>query len=259
MSALERVISQVSDVDALRRGAVAANEAQNLDALCRALAALFADAGAADPDALRKGLGAVQRVGEALEGGGLPTSGASQWQATMAALPLTGGRVLRLEDRAGTQELAFHLDAKGTLYLGSWASLKEVADAPAVLFAVRQGAEGWEIRLSNGQQERSTPLGEDLPGFSWSDTPILIDQSEGKAALDELLQGLVEKAAEAAEQKAEEPAPPAGLACPSCGELVPSGSRFCNHCGAVLGCPSCGATIPPGSRFCSQCGQPLGS
>ena len=69
------------------------------------------------------------------------------------------------------------------------------------------------------------------------------------------------------EQMADPWDPPAGFPksltapgprCESCGSVNPTGSRFCNRCGAALGCPVCGATNPPGSRFCAQCGAPLG-
>ncbi|MDO4511062.1 MAG: zinc ribbon domain-containing protein [Bacteroidales bacterium] len=45
--------------------------------------------------------------------------------------------------------------------------------------------------------------------------------------------------------------------CPHCGNLVPDGSKFCNHCGGVLTseilCPNCGSTIPSDSAFCPNC------
>ncbi len=47
--------------------------------------------------------------------------------------------------------------------------------------------------------------------------------------------------------------------CPKCGNNVPEGSTFCNHCGSALPsdiyCPSCGNTIPASSAFCPKCGQ----
>ena len=44
--------------------------------------------------------------------------------------------------------------------------------------------------------------------------------------------------------------------CPACGRDNPSGSRFCNACGACLEtpCGTCGAPNPPGARFCNGCG-----
>lgn len=47
--------------------------------------------------------------------------------------------------------------------------------------------------------------------------------------------------------------------CPNCGNPVPEGSKFCNHCGCVLAgeneivCPHCGSTIPADSAFCPAC------
>ena len=47
--------------------------------------------------------------------------------------------------------------------------------------------------------------------------------------------------------------------CPDCKAQIPTGSKFCNHCGAKLNnkCPNCGADISRGSLFCSECGQKL--
>lgn len=44
--------------------------------------------------------------------------------------------------------------------------------------------------------------------------------------------------------------------CIKCGQTIPDGSLFCNHCGAKqeTRCPECGAVLPAGSRFCNQCG-----
>jgi hypothetical protein len=66
--------------------------------------------------------------------------------------------------------------------------------------------------------------------------------------------------------------------CGRCGVRLPSGSRFCNLCGAAIGVPSptgmaedgvgadlararlcgrCGASMGADKRFCTQCGAPL--
>jgi class 3 adenylate cyclase/tetratricopeptide (TPR) repeat protein len=47
--------------------------------------------------------------------------------------------------------------------------------------------------------------------------------------------------------------------CLSCRHEPPSGSQFCNRCGAPLElrCPSCDNTVPPGSQFCNSCGHSL--
>ncbi len=50
--------------------------------------------------------------------------------------------------------------------------------------------------------------------------------------------------------------------CPSCGNPLISGARFCNACGAplayaqpdVVQCPRCGSVRRPGARFCNVCG-----
>jgi len=49
------------------------------------------------------------------------------------------------------------------------------------------------------------------------------------------------------------------MKCPNCGNEVPAGSQFCNHCGTKLSnempCPHCGNTIPSSSVFCPKCGK----
>lgn len=50
--------------------------------------------------------------------------------------------------------------------------------------------------------------------------------------------------------------------CPNCGNIVPEGSKFCNHCGSVMAseivCPNCKSTIPADSAFCPACRAALG-
>ena len=50
-----------------------------------------------------------------------------------------------------------------------------------------------------------------------------------------------------------------GSVCPSCGQAVQPGAKFCMNCGAKLAavCPSCGQPIQPGAKFCMFCGQKL--
>jgi len=54
--------------------------------------------------------------------------------------------------------------------------------------------------------------------------------------------------------------------CPQCGEAVPSGGKFCEHCGASLAseptkvalfCTQCGQEAAPGQKFCPNCGAAL--
>jgi class 3 adenylate cyclase/tetratricopeptide (TPR) repeat protein len=47
--------------------------------------------------------------------------------------------------------------------------------------------------------------------------------------------------------------------CPSCGEPVRSGRRFCAGCGSALArtCRGCGAVNEDADRFCGTCGRPL--
>lgn len=52
------------------------------------------------------------------------------------------------------------------------------------------------------------------------------------------------------------------IKCPHCGNLVPQGSSFCNHCGAPLDqeiqCPHCDSIIPANSVFCPVCHEMVG-
>jgi hypothetical protein len=51
-----------------------------------------------------------------------------------------------------------------------------------------------------------------------------------------------------------------GSQCPSCGQYVTGGGKFCNICGAMLaqpGCATCGFQNSPGAKFCGGCGAPL--
>jgi len=45
--------------------------------------------------------------------------------------------------------------------------------------------------------------------------------------------------------------------CPSCGEPVRAGAKFCDKCGAsvVRTCKGCGAELRPGAKFCDHCGR----
>lgn len=47
--------------------------------------------------------------------------------------------------------------------------------------------------------------------------------------------------------------------CPKCKAQIPSGSKFCNHCGEKLAnnCPNCGAEVTSDSVFCAECGHKL--
>ncbi len=53
--------------------------------------------------------------------------------------------------------------------------------------------------------------------------------------------------------------------CPSCGEIVEEGEKFCSHCGEKLDweeikreiCPNCGKPYEAGSKFCPNCGASL--
>ena len=47
------------------------------------------------------------------------------------------------------------------------------------------------------------------------------------------------------------------IACTSCGEANPKGSKFCLECGSAFEakCGLCGETLPPKAKFCNACGE----
>ena len=46
------------------------------------------------------------------------------------------------------------------------------------------------------------------------------------------------------------------IECPSCGELIPDDSKYCDQCGAeLLECVNCGALGT--DDFCAECGKPM--
>ena len=51
--------------------------------------------------------------------------------------------------------------------------------------------------------------------------------------------------------------PPPSSTCPSCGQPVSEGSKFCPNCGARLVCPNCGNALIPGAKFCPNCGNKI--
>ena len=53
------------------------------------------------------------------------------------------------------------------------------------------------------------------------------------------------------------PANHSGNVCPSCGQSVPAGAKFCMNCGAKLVCSNCGNPLIPGAKFCPNCGQKI--
>ena len=53
------------------------------------------------------------------------------------------------------------------------------------------------------------------------------------------------------------PANNSGSVCPSCGQAVPAGAKFCMNCGAKLVCSNCGNPLIPGAKFCPNCGQKI--
>jgi Zn-dependent protease with chaperone function len=53
--------------------------------------------------------------------------------------------------------------------------------------------------------------------------------------------------------------------CPSCGHVMPKGSKFCQQCGMSISavrdngkCPACDVELPPNSSWCLNCGAKLG-
>ncbi len=59
------------------------------------------------------------------------------------------------------------------------------------------------------------------------------------------------------------PAQPAAVqvSCVKCSQSIPTGSKFCSHCGTsqTATCTKCKDPIPPGAKFCANCGNPTGN
>ena len=49
--------------------------------------------------------------------------------------------------------------------------------------------------------------------------------------------------------------------CPSCGEPVGEGAKFCENCGEklILDCTQCGEPVRAGAKFCENCGAKMGA
>jgi membrane protease subunit (stomatin/prohibitin family) len=73
------------------------------------------------------------------------------------------------------------------------------------------------------------------------------------ASLGMMIPGMMQQAMSAGAQPK--------MRCPSCGNDIPFGSKFCSECGhnlsATITCPQCGVSLPAGSKFCPNCGQQL--
>ena len=67
-----------------------------------------------------------------------------------------------------------------------------------------------------------------------------------------------------------QPQASAGTKCPTCGNMVEAGKKFCIECGSSMTepvktmeqsntktCPKCAATVGAGLKFCSECGEKL--
>lgn len=72
-------------------------------------------------------------------------------------------------------------------------------------------------------------------------------------AMGQMMQGAMQ-----AGQQPAAPAPQAAtVACVSCAQPIPEGSRFCPQCGASQAtsvCTDCGKPLAPGAKFCPECG-----
>lgn len=84
-----------------------------------------------------------------------------------------------------------------------------------------------------------------------------------KAAAQAAAQAAVAAQTPVAEPAEPGEAAPEGIACPSCGAVNTTGTKFCGECGTKLEipqapvskiCSGCGAEIAPGLKFCGECG-----
>ena len=96
--------------------------------------------------------------------------------------------------------------------------------------------------------------------------------AEAEKAAAEAAAAAAVPAAEPVEAAEAAPAAPAaeipeGIACPSCGAVNSTGTKFCGECGTKLEipeppaqkvCPGCGTVVEPGLKFCGECGTRVG-
>jgi membrane protease subunit (stomatin/prohibitin family) len=63
------------------------------------------------------------------------------------------------------------------------------------------------------------------------------------------------------QSQAQAPAQQSAGFCPSCGNPLTPGAKFCANCGQKLNaapvCPGCGQPVEPGAKFCANCGTKL--
>jgi len=90
--------------------------------------------------------------------------------------------------------------------------------------------------------------------FQFIDQYLALGGDVSEAALAEIM-GRAE-AATLRDQAAAVAPPSEQIRCPSCGQLVREGAKFCGNCGASLqlNCPQCGQALRPGAKFCDSCG-----
>jgi hypothetical protein len=186
-------------------------------------------------------------------GAGAAVGEESRWTLRSSASAEVGKTLIFQKPTADEQELTLSLDARGTLYLGSWRSLKAGETHLGFVFHVEPSQEGGQLVISDGQHQRQFALENNSALAGW-------------VSLAGFLGGLQNLARdEAVSPPPGQPAAKLTLSTvpPQAASLSPvlppaSGESTILRPSQTL-CPRCGTLLGPGVRFCSQCGAPVQS
>jgi len=264
MKRLEELAREVENALNPKKEVLSVEISGVLDGLCRALRSGLASPGPADREALRRGFETASRIAVALRSGKPLPPANGKWHASLAGIPENGSGALILEDTGGRQEIRFHLDAKGSCFLGTWQSL---ADGTCLCFGLKSQGGGDLLLCFNEKEQREVPLGTKVSGFSWTKEPAFSFKS--KEALPGFMAGILDEIRGlipgdgAREEKKPAPQAAASRSCSSCRSPLSPNAPFCGSCGAEAvpekapSCPGCGKPVRKGAKFCGICGAKL--
>jgi len=172
-------------------------------------------------------------------------------------------QVLPGGEAAVTVQARMHRDWRS--WVGASAALSVMANRQGENLAVQIGAAKWADKVVGGVAALILfwPLAA-LPAWGAYKQKQIIDDAmdfvhQYVASGGEVFIPAMSPFAAAPSPSAPAAAQEAQAVCPSCGEPVSPGAKFCEHCGAklTLTCPQCGAPLKPGAKFCEQCGAKI--
>jgi len=151
---------------------VPGDQAPALEGLCNSLVGLCVGQAGTQTEPVKAGLAVLFDIFQNME---KPTrldeANQSTWNARIIFTP-TGEGLFVVEDFADSgQCLTLNLDVKGYTYLGTWMVLISSDQIKGLAFDIHSSSEGYELGIDDGVQECSFPLGSEMPGFHWTETP----------------------------------------------------------------------------------------